>query len=68
MFPDLYSASGLKTNKGGKRFTHDQKIGDIKMGHYYQMPDQKWLDQIMPVYEQEVQRALLTNGLLSQFP
>ena len=68
MFPDLYRLSGLKTNKGGKRFTHDQRIGDIKMGHYYQMPDQKWLDQIMPVYEQEVQRALLTNGLLSQFP
>ena len=68
MFPDLYSASGLKTNKGGKRFTNDQIIGDIKMGHYYQTPNQKWLDQVMPVYEREIQRALLTNGLLSQFP
>jgi hypothetical protein len=68
MFPTLYKASQNKTNKAGKKFTHDQIVGDIKMGHYYQMPDQQWLDQIMPVYEQEIQRALLTNGLLSAFP
>ncbi len=68
MFPTLYKASQSKTNKAGKKFTHDQIVGDIKMGHYYQMPDQQWLDQIMPVYEQEIQKALLTNGLLSAFP
>ena len=65
MFPDIYAASALKQNKLGQNFTHDQIIGDIKMGHHYQMPNQQWLDQLMPVYEQELQRAIRSYGLLA---
>ena len=67
MFPDIWDASSTLLNKNGQPLTDAERIGVVKMSHQYQMPDQKWLDQIMPVYEQELKRQRLAGGLLSQF-
>lgn len=67
MFPDIWDASSTLLNKSGNPLTDAERTGFVKMSHQYQMPDQRWLDQIMPVYEQELQRQRLAGGLLSQF-
>ena len=68
MFPSIWEAAGRRTNKVGNLLSNDEKAGVVKMSHQFQMPDQQWLDQIMPIYEAEVARRRLAGGLLSSFP
>jgi hypothetical protein len=68
MFPSIYEAAGLRRNKAGDLLSPDERAGVVKMSHQFQMPDQQWLDQIMPVYEAEVAKRSLSGGLLSSFP
>ena len=68
MFPSIYEAAGLRRNKAGNLLSPDERAGVVKMSHQFQMPDQQWLDQIMPVYEAEVAKRSLSGGLLSSFP
>ncbi len=68
MFPSIFQAAGLRRNKAGNLLSADEKAGVVKMSHQFQMPDQQWLDQIMPIYEAELARQRLSGGLLSSFP
>ena len=68
MFPSIFQAAGLRRNKAGNLLNADEKAGVVKMSHQFQMPDQQWLDQIMPIYEAELARQRLSGGLLSSFP
>jgi len=68
MFPSIFQAAGLRRNKSGNLLNADEKAGVVKMSHQFQMPDQEWLDQIMPIYEAELARQRLSGGLLSSFP
>ena len=63
MFPSIWDDTAGMTNKAGAPMNFDQRMGVIKMSHGFQIPDQKWLDQIMPVYEQRMKQAA-QEGLL----
>ena len=68
MFKSIWDTSKGMVNKFGQPLNDAERMGVIKMSHKYQMPDQKWLDQIMPVYQKELEKQSRAGGLLSQFP
>lgn len=47
-----YADALKKKNKAGNLFSHEEAIGDIKMGHRWQVADQQWLDSVMPVFDE----------------
>lgn len=68
MFPSIWDASSTMLNKAGSPLTSDQRLGVVKMSHGFQMPDQQWLDQIMPVYEQRMRQAEQAGTLYGSVP
>jgi hypothetical protein len=68
MFPDMYYPSLLNLNKAGEPLSHAQAIGNVKMSHGWQVPDQQWLDGVMPVYERLMKERTRPSGLLGPTP
>lgn len=68
MFPDIYYPSLLKLNRSGAPFSDAEAVGDVKMSHGYQIPDQQWLDHAQPAYEAALAAAKAAGSPLPGIP